>query len=127
MDSFVIIDNYFDISMYLKHIEISGYINLSQNTIEPNILIIYFEKDLLTYFNTIANLYNGKIKQFHTYKQVIYSISLYDIYILEYLSTFYVTLNQKRNTKLYNSYVYLYNNQLKYLNTKKCNEIQYLI
>ncbi len=127
LQSFNIIENYLDIYYNLKQIELSGYIKFAQNELQKNILIIYFEKDQLQYFNKISSLYKGKITLCCGLNSIYYSISLYDVYILEYLSTFYSIITQKRNNQLYNDYIYLYNNQFKYLNTKKCNEIQYMI
>lgn len=126
MDKFKIIENYLDNYIYLNQIEISGHIKLAQNSYQSNILIIYFDNEYLSYFKKISNLYNGKITKCNNYKEIIYSIHLYDIYILEYLSTFYLSINKKRNNQLYNSYIYLYNNQFKYFNTK-CNNIEFMI
>ena len=125
MDSFIIIENYSDIYYYSKYIERTSIINYATHYLESNVLVIYFDNELISYFKNISSLYNGKITKFYNYKQIIYTLCLYDIYILEYLSTLYPLFN--KNNKLYHSYKYLYDNQLRYLKNKDCDKIEYMI
>lgn len=113
ISKYIYIENYIDIYTLLKHIENNGYIKFSTNINKKNILIIYFKNEYLHYFNSISTQYNGIINKFNNDD---YSISIYDIFILEYLSTFYSSLNTKIKNKLYIDYLTLYNYQYKYFN-----------
>ena len=69
---------------------------------------------------------NFIIKNFPIDNKKKYSIVLYDVSILEYLTTFYSTINYNVKKDLYNKFIMLYNNQSNYLD-KLVNERLFLI
>lgn len=125
--SYILIENYVNIYDILNHIENNYRIVLTEDKYLNNMLIIDFNYNMLSYFTQVSKKYNGNIiKNFSIDKKKKYSIVLYDVYILEYLTTFYSTINYNVKKDLYNTFIMLYNNQSKYLD-KLVNERLFLI
>ena len=125
--SYILIENYVNIYDILNHIENNYRIVLTEDKYLNNMLIIDFNYNMLSYFTQVSKKYNGNIiKNFSIDKKKKYSIVLYDVYILEYLTTFYSTINYNVKKDLYNKFIMLYNNQSKYLD-KLVNERLFLI
>jgi hypothetical protein len=124
---FILIENYVNICDILNHIENNYRIILTEDKYLNNMLIIDFNHNMLSYFTKVSKKYNGNIvKNFPIYNKKKYSIILYDISILEYLTTFYSTINYNIKKDLYNKFIILYNNQSNYLD-KVVNERLFLI
>ena len=125
--SYILIENYVNIYDILNHIENNYRIVLTEDKYLNNMLIIDFNYNMLSYFTQVSKKYNGNIiKNFSIDKKKKYSIVLYDVYILEYLTTFYSTINYNVKKDLYNIFIMLYNNQSNYLD-KLVNERLFLI
>ena len=125
--SYILIENYVNIYDILNHIENNYRIVLTEDKYLYNMLIIDFNYNMLSYFTQVSKKYNGNIiKNFSIDKKKKYSIVLYDVYILEYLTTFYSTINYNVKKDLYNIFIMLYNNQSNYLD-KLVNERLFLI
>lgn len=131
MDKFIIIENYICVNKYIKYLEQNAYIifnvNNNINNNSKTILTIFINDENYDYFNNIKNKYNGTIKKcLLTKNNNLYTflLEIYDINILEYLSTIYQNhINLEINNYLYNDYIKLYNNQLKLYNLEKNNKI----
>lgn len=114
---YLIIENYMNDYNILNHIINNYKLILTTNVYSKNILIINFDNTLHSYFIKIAKKYNGQIKQnFPNNNKNKYSLILFDIKILEYLSEFYCKINYNIKNKLYQDFINLYNNQIIYLN-----------
>lgn len=125
--SYILIENYVNIYDILNHIENNYRIVLTEDKYLNNMLIIDFNYNMLSYFTQVSKKYNGNIiKNFSIDIKKKYSIVLYDVYILEYLTTFYSTINYNVKKDLYNKFIMLYNNQSNYLD-KLVNERLFLI
>jgi hypothetical protein len=118
MDNFIIIENYNIHNKYIKYLEEYSYILFIQNS---SILTIFFNEKNNNYCNYLKNTYNGKIKKCYVNNNnqlFTHILEIYDIYILEFLSSLYnnvivykKTNNKKIENKLYNDFIKLYNNQ----------------
>lgn len=109
---YLIIENY----NILNHIIENYILILTTNIQVHNKLIINYDNNLHSYFIKIAKKYNGQIIQnFPKNNKHKYSIILYDIKILEYLSEFYCKINYNIKNKLYQDFLNLYTNQIIYL------------
>ncbi len=118
MDNFIIIENYNIHNKYIKYLEEYSYILFIQKS---SILTIFFNEKNNNYCNYLKNTYNGKIKKcclINNNQLFNYILEIYDIYILEFLSSLYnnVIVYKKNNNKqienqLYNDFIKLYNNQ----------------
>ncbi len=120
MDNFVIIENYNIHNKYIKYLEKYSYILFMQNS---SILTILFNEKNTDYCNYLKNTYNGKIKKccINNNNQLFtHILEIYDIYILEFLSSLYnnVILNKNNNNNLYNDFIKLYNNQNLFIQNK---------
>lgn len=124
--SYILIENYVNIYDILNHIENNYRIVLTEDKYLNNMLIIDFNYNMLSYFTQVSKKYNGNIIKNFSIDKKKYSIVLYDVYILEYLTTFYSTINYNVKKDLYNTFIMLYNNQSKYLD-KLVNERLFLI
>lgn len=121
MDNFLIIENYNINNKYIKYIEEYSYILFIK---ESSILTIFFNDKNQEYCQYLKNKYNGKIKKCSMKnKQKLFNIILeiYDIHILEFLSTLYNNnlFNKKIDNNLYNDFIKLYHNQDIFINNKK--------
>jgi hypothetical protein len=124
---YILIENYVNIYDILNHIENNYRIILTEDKYLNNMLIIDFNYNMLSYFTNVSKKYNGNIiKNFPIDNDKKYSIVLYDVSILEYLTTFYSTINYNVKKDLYNKFIMLYNNQSNYLD-KLVNERLFLI
>lgn len=113
---YLIIENYMNNYKILNHIMNNYTLILTTNIHLHNTLIINYDNNLHSYFIKIAKKYNGQIKQnFPKNNKNIYSIILFDINILEYLSEFYSNINYNIQNKLYQDFLNLYTNQIIYL------------
>lgn len=124
--SYILIENYVNIYDILNHIENNYRIVLTEDKYLNNMLIIDFNYNMLSYFTQVSKKYNGNIIKNFSIDKKKYSIVLYDVYILEYLTTFYSTINYNVKKDLYNKFIMLYNNQSNYLD-KLVNERLFLI
>ena len=124
--SYILIENYVNIYDILNHIENNYRIVLTEDKYLNNMLIIDFNYNMLSYFTQVSKKYNGNIIKKYSFDKKKYSIVLYDVYILEYLTTFYSTINYNVKKDLYNIFIMLYNNQSNYLD-KLVNERLFLI
>ncbi len=125
MDNFVIIENYNIHNKYIKYLEKYSYILFMQNS---SILTILFNEKNTDYCNYLKNTYNGKIKKccINNNNQLFtHILEIYDIYILEFLSSLYNNVilnknnnNNKINNNLYNDFIKLYNNQNLFIQNK---------
>lgn len=120
MDNYLIIENYNINNKYIKYIEEYSYILFIKDSL---ILTIFFNDKNQDYCNYLKNKYNGKIKKCYiNNKNELFNIILeiYDIQILEFLSTLYNNnlFNKKIDNKLYNDFIKLYYNQDIFINNE---------
>ena len=124
MDNFLMIENYNIHNKYIKYIEEYSYILFIKDS---SILTIFFNEKNKDYCNYLKNKYSGKIKHccINNNNQLFtYILEIYDIYILEFLSTIYNNIiyykkdYKKIDNKLYNDFIKLYNNQSIFIKNK---------
>jgi len=113
---FILIENYVNIYNILNHIENNYKIKLHTEKNLKNYMIIDYDHNMNDYFIKISKKYNGHIIQnYPDDNKCQYSIILYDIYILQFLNSFYSNINYHINNKLYQDFINLYTNQTIYL------------
>jgi len=113
---FILIENYVNIYNILNHIENNYKIKLHTKKNLKNYMIIDYNHNMNDYFIKISKKYNGNIIQnYPDDNKCQYSIILYDIYILQFLNSFYSNINYHINNKLYQDFINLYTNQTIYL------------
>jgi len=113
---FILIENYVNIYNILNHIENNYKIKLHTEKNLKNYMIIDYDHNMNDYFIKISKKYNGNIIQnYPDNGKCKYSIILYDIYILQFLNSFYSNINYHINNKLYRDFLNLYTNQTIYL------------
>lgn len=122
MDNFLIIENYNINNKYIKYIEEYSYILFIKDS---SILTIFFNDKNQDYCNYLKNKYNGKIKKCsikNKHKLFNIILEIYDIQILEFLSTLYNNnlFNKKIDNNLYNDFIKLYHNQDIFINNENC-------